>query len=302
MFTKSAQAPKQLPSHFELADVYAYHSWREAKIAPYPMSFNDLRVKINDYRFISNVDLNSIGDNCKRFNFSFYDLGTVADDRQIPLDIARQLGLSVSDKHLCGDKVGLSEIKVSEKRAPGEYIPYTNKPINWHTDGYYNQSEHKILSMILHCAHNAALGGGNGYFDHEILYILLRDENPDFIKVLMEDDVLTIPENVQDGKVIREAQTGPVFSIYPWGLHMRYTARTKSIIWKKDPVVQRAVEKIGEILDSDSIYKITHQFLPGQGVVSNNVLHMRTAFEDTNTAEDQRLIYRMRFYERMTHR
>jgi hypothetical protein len=200
---------------------------------------------------------------------------------------------------LCGDKVGISAIKVEEKRAPGEYIPYTNKGIGWHTDGYYNQGEHKILSMILHCAQNAKAGGLNAFLDHEIVYILLRNENPEYIRVLMEDDVMTIPENVQDGKVIREAQSGPVFSVYPWGLHMRYTARTKSIIWKKDPIVQQAVEKIREILNSDSIYKVTHQFSPGQGVISHNVLHMRTAFEDADDVHLQRLIYRMRFYERI---
>ena len=115
----------------------------------------------------------------------------------------------------------------------------------------------------------------------------------------MQYDVLTSPENVQAGRVIREAQTGPVFSVYPWGLHMRYTARTKSIIWKDDPVVQQAVKKIREILNSASIYKVTHRFSPGQGVISNNVLHMRTAFEDSDNPEQQRLIYRMRFYERM---
>ena len=288
------------PKHFDLNNAYAYESWQKAKLAPYPLSLNNLMVNIEDNQAISKSELQIIRRHCETFNFALYDIGLLDDDNRIPLRIATQLGLTISDQHLCGDKVGISAIKVGKKRAPGEYIPYTNKPINWHTDGYYNQSNQKILSMILHCAQNAMSGGENGFFDHEILYILLRNENPEYINALMQEDVMTIPENIQDGHVIREAQTGPVFSVYPWGLHMRYTARTKSIIWKKDPIVKQAVEKIREILNSDSIYNIAHQFSPGQGVISNNVLHMRTAFEDSDTAKQQRLIYRMRFYERMS--
>jgi len=287
--------------HLNLHNAYAYESWQKAKLAPYPLKLNKLMVNINDNQVISRSELQVIRHNCEKFNFALYDIGLVDDDNRIPLQIATQLGLRVSDKHLCGDKVGLSAIKVGKKLAPGEYIPYTNKAINWHTDGYYNQDDQKIMSMILHCAQNAASGGENAFFDHEVLYILLRNENPEYINALMQNDVMTIPENIQDGRVIRKAQTGPVFSVYPWGLHMRYTARTKSIIWKDDPIVHQAVKKIREILNSDTIYKVTHQFSPGQGVISNNVLHMRTSFEDSGDPAQQRLIYRMRFYERMNY-
>ena len=290
-----------LPNYLNLNELYAYEQWSKAKLSLYPLNIDDQILKIKDFKLLSHTDLQNIGHNCERFNFALYDIGLADNDSRIPLQIATQLGLKVSDKHLCGDKVGISAIKVSEKRAPGEYIPYTNKPINWHTDGYYNQSNQKILSMVLHCAQNAISGGENAFFDHEILYILLRNENPDYIRVLMDENVMTIPENVQDGQVIREAQCGPVFSVYPWGLHMRYTARTKSIVWKNDPLVSEAIKKIREILNSDSIYKVRHSFLPGQGVFSNNVLHMRTGFEDSedNDMDHHRLIYRMRFYERM---
>jgi len=287
------------PKHFDLNNAYAYESWQKAKLAPYPLNLNNIMVNIADNQSISKSELQIIRRHCELYNFAFYETGSLNDDNRIPLQIATQLGLTVSDKHLCGDKVGLSEIKVSKKLAPGEYIPYTNKAINWHTDGYYNRDDQKILSMILHCAQKASSGGENAFFDHEILYILLRNENPEYVSALMENDVMTIPENVQDGRVIREAQTGPVFSVYPWGLHMRYTARTKSIIWKDESIVRQAVKKIYEILNSDSIYKVTYQFSPGQGVISNNVLHMRTAFEDSADPSHQRLVYRMRFYERM---
>jgi alpha-ketoglutarate-dependent taurine dioxygenase len=63
-----------------------------------------------------------------------------------------------------------------------EFIPYTDKPIRWHTDGYYNIPERTVRGMVLHCVQSAASGGENQLLDHEIAYILLRDENPDFIR------------------------------------------------------------------------------------------------------------------------
>jgi len=305
MFSKSASINNpnyaSIPDHLDLSNAYAYDQWRKAKLAPYPLKSTNLIIPINDYQTITSDELKSIGQLCEKFNFALYDIGLASNNKRIPILLARQLGLNVSDKHLCGDKVGVSTIHVSEKRAPGEYIPYTNKGINWHTDGYYNQQDQKILSMILHCAQNAEKGGENAFFDYDILYILLRDENPDYIDVLMHDDVMTIPENVQNGKLIRATQTGPVFSQFAWGLHLRYTARTKSILWKKEPLVQKAVNRIQEILQSANEYRIDFRFSPGQGVISNNVLHMRTSFQDSADKAQQRLIYRMRFYERMNH-
>jgi hypothetical protein len=66
----------------------------------------------------------------------------------------------------------------------GDFIPYTHKPINWHTDGYYNTLDRRILGMTLHCAQDAEAGGENALLDHEIAYIQLRDANPDYIAAL----------------------------------------------------------------------------------------------------------------------
>ena len=114
----------------------------------------------------------------------------------------------------------------------------------------------------------------------------------------MASDVMTIPANIKDGKEIRPDCAGPVFSVMPDGnLHMRYTARTRSIEWKDDPTVQAAAKTLSEFMQSDSpcVYRATLQ--PGQGLVSNNVLHDRSGFEEDE--DHKRLLYRLRYYQRI---
>jgi len=287
------------PAHFNLENDTDYAQWRTQKLNQYPVTFKALNVPVMDHKLLTFKEKNKIVQTCESYNFVFYSVSNSDLDQQIPIRVSEQLGLHLSDKHLCGDNIGVSAIKVNKIFELGDYIPYTSKGINWHTDGYYNTLEHKIMSMILFCVRNAEVGGGNAFFDPDILYILLRDENPDFIRVLTDATVLTIPENRQQGKLIRPEQTGPVFSFGKWGMHMRYTARRHSINWKQNDLVKQATFRILEILNDDTQYKVEYKLLPGQGVISNNVLHTRQSFEESSNENYQRLIYRIRYYERM---
>ena len=47
--------------------------------------------------------------------------------------------------------------------------------------------------MGLHCISPARVGGENALMDPEIAYILLREENPDFIRALMHPQAMEIP-------------------------------------------------------------------------------------------------------------
>ena len=114
----------------------------------------------------------------------------------------------------------------------------------------------------------------------------------------MADDAMTIPANIANGKEIRPAQTGPVFSIMDDGnIHMRYTARTRSIEWKPDTVTQATVDSLSEYLHSDSPYIYRGTLQSGQGLISNNVLHDRSGFEEND--EHKRLLYRLRYFQRI---
>ena len=153
--------------------------------------------------------------------------------------------------------------------------------------------------MLLHCVRRAAAGGENTLLDHEIVYLMLRDEDPGHVRALMAADALTIPAREDEDGIARPAQTGPVFSIAAdsGALHMRYTARTKSIEWKRDPSLAAAVAALARLLDAPSPHRHRIVLQPGMGVVCNNVLHERTGFADDANAP--RLLYRARYYDRV---
>ena len=218
-------------------------------------------------------------------------------DKEIPAKLGEQFGLTELDDNMGADD-GITSLKVVSAQWRGGYIPYTNKAIHWHTDGYYNTTDHQIRALLLHCVNAAVKGGENALMDHEIAYIHLRDSNPDYIEAFMSDDVMTIPANIVDGKEIRPERVGPVFTVMPDGnLHMRYTARTRSIMWKDDPVTGAALAALTEFLASDSAYIYRATLQSGQGLISNNVLHDRSVFEESD--DIKRLLYRLRYYQRI---
>jgi len=153
----------------------------------------------------------------------------------------------------------------------------------------------------MHCVRPAKSGGQNSYFDHEMAYIYLREENPQLIEPLMEPDVLTIPENTETDSVSRPAQSGPVFDADSKqnSLFMRYTARTRSIEWKNTSQVKTSVNALNSLLDSDCKYIFHHTLTAGQGIICNNILHNRTGFVNGSEDSEKRLIYRARYYDRV---
>ena len=92
------------------------------------------------------------------------------------------------------------------------YIPYSNSALGWHTDGYYNAPKDIIRAFVLHCGFPAATGGVNQWIDPLILYIQLRQMNPEWAAALARPDVFTIPENTIENRIIRPVFSGSVFS------------------------------------------------------------------------------------------
>lgn len=288
----------QLDNPFSLDNEKSYQIWRENKLENYPEKVEELIVEINDPAALTSAEFKALHALAVKTNMAVYAGSTGNNpDKEIPVKLGKQFGLTDLDDNRGADD-GITSLKVVSGQWRGDYIPYTNKPIHWHTDGYYNPLNHQIHALFLHCVSPAAKGGENALLDHEIAYIHLRDTNPDYIQALMENDVMTIPANVVNGREIRPMCTGPVFSVLPDGnLHMRYTARTRSIEWKDDAITQAAVKTLEEFLDSESPYIYRATLQPGQGLISNNVLHDRSGFEDAG--DSKRLLYRLRYYQRI---
>jgi alpha-ketoglutarate-dependent taurine dioxygenase len=326
-------------SPFDLSNESGYRAWRDAKLAAYPRSVDELVVPLEDARHLTPAELAALESRCVRANMAIYSApNQPTADKSLAHELGRQLGLVRLEGNYLADEDGLSSITPAgdEGKLRGEFIPYTHKPINWHTDGYYNALDRRILGMTLHCAQDAESGGENALLDHEIAYIQLRDANPDYVAALMQPDAMTIPARMdetalsptssplpnplpragegadvtpkpidgrgqalgQNPSIARPEQSGPVFSVDPdeGFLVMRYTARTRSIVWKDDPLTQAAVRTLADIL-SDSEYILTARLSPGMGLVCNNVLHTRSAF--TDSPQHRRLLYRGRYYDRL---
>jgi len=281
-------------SPYLLNDEPVYRAWREQKLNTYPDRVNELIIELNNPIKLMDTEISGLKSRTARANMVIYRCATDDDPKQSALSIAQQLGLKQPDANVCADEDRISAIEDSGNKH-SHYIPYTAKALNWHTDGYYNSKAQRIHAFLMHCVRPAKHGGENSYLDPEIVYILLRDENPEYIRVLMQEDVMTIPANAKEK---RKAQTGPVFYVDTVGnLCMRYTARKRSIEWKKDKQLENALACLTEILQ-DNPYMFSYRLSKNEGVICNNVLHKRSAFED---GENKRLLYRGRFYNRVNH-
>ncbi len=284
-----------------LANKVAYQSWRDEKLNNYPRLVENIIKPINTPISLTNEERFSLLKQCEKTNFVIYKITIDGfDNKSTVTCLAKQLGLTQRDANLCADRDRISAIQ-DIGSGEARYIPYTNKKLNWHTDGYYNTGEKCIRAFLMHCVRPAAQGGENSFLDPEIAYILLRDEDPKYIEALMDPEAMTIPANIEAGVQIRPTQSGPVFFIdaQTQTLSMRYTARQKNIVWKKDRSVQRALSYLDEILKANP-YIFHYRFNAGEGVICNNVLHNRTAFSDFGNKDNSRLLYRARFYNRVS--
>lgn len=281
----------------------AYQQWRSWKLSVYPKQASELLVPVEDPFKLNDKERDLIRQCFVRANMAIYSINNVSDfaNKKIVQTLGNEFGLVRLDNNLGADEDNITSLEVIEDGQKQTYIPYSDKRLSWHTDGYYNLPEEQIRGVILHCVNPAAEGGENALLDHEMMYIHLRDQDHAYISALMAPEVLTIPANIENGVEIRAAQTGPVFSVDAKSgvLHMRYSARKRNIIWTENEVTAAAVNAIDDFLASDSEWILRYRLEPGQGLICNNVLHNRTSFKNGDSSRHQRLIYRGRYYDRL---
>lgn len=305
-------------SPFDLADAASYRRWREARLAREPRRPDDLLVPLQDAQDLSGAERDALQATIARAGFALYRARVRCDDPALPRRLGAQLGLLRLDANWLAGEDGVSRITVGNASdGHGGFIPYTDRALGWHTDGYYHPRQRRIRGMVLHCVRPASTGGENRLLDPELAYIALRDRDERLVAALMQPDALTIPERIDDAGmrptvrdagscgghigspgagIARAAQAGPVFSVDEEGaLHMRYTARTRSIAWKDDAATQAAARALRELLDaSAATWRVRLE--AGMGLVGRNVLHDRSAFVDDPARP--RLVLRARFLDR----
>ncbi len=281
-----------------------YQAWKEKKLTHYPKDLGDLVVEIANPFSLSKGERAQILSLCAKANMAIFHIPASqrTDDPHPLLAIMGQFGIQELDKNLGAGSDGLSALSPGgSAHAPfSEYIPYRKAAIGWHTDGYYHPSDHQIRTLCLYCKRPSDIGGENSLWDHEMAYIRLRDDNPDFIPALMDTTIMTIPARMENGQVARPERTGPVFSIHPRDghLHMRYTHRTVSIRWRDDAVARPAVKALRNLFESPSPQHFRGRLEAGWGLICHNVLHTREAFHDTSEHE-KRILFRARYFDRL---
>jgi len=287
-------------SPFDLQNDAAWQAWRAEKLASLPASIDAMRVHLDDPCHPSTQELDKLTALTRRHNWALFDTDPAAmTDESCLKSLCEQIGLEHIDRNLRADDSGISSIQVKQQQGTA-YIPYTDRQLSWHTDGYYNETGRQIHGWALYCVRQAADGGESQLMDHEILYLMMRDEDPSMVEALMQPDAMTIPANREDGDEIRPDHSGPVFSVTPSGhLHMRYSARKRNIVWKEDAPTRKARDFITALFRDTEAPMYIYRLQPGEGVVSNNILHRRNAFTDGDTPDRKRLVWRARFYDRI---
>ncbi|UHD17729.1 TauD/TfdA dioxygenase family protein [Thiocapsa bogorovii] len=316
---------------FDLSQTNAYSKWRARKLRAYPAENADLRVPVGRLDQPTPEERDALKTRIDTFNMALVAVDPAEIQTETLLAFTRALGLRRADANLFADASAVSHIAASrthpgrphsgrthsagpnpgdETRVDtdleppggttlGEFIPYTDKPLSWHTDGYYNTTDEQVGAWCLFCVRAARHGGENGLIDHEMAYLQLRDESPQHIAALSHPQALTIPAHVQDGRTRRAESVGPVFSVRNGHLHMRYSARARHVLWRDTPDTHAARAALDRLFSRPDVFTFRYKLRPGEALVSNNVLHCRSGFDDDEDPAKARLLYRIRFLDRI---
>jgi Taurine catabolism dioxygenase TauD, TfdA family len=282
------------PERFNLDAGEDYKKWRDEKLAAYPKSLGELVVELGDMTALTGAEKGKIRDLVERANMCIYTSGTADLSMDSLLALGKQLGVSDTDKarrHSNSDELTSSGILNSA-------VPFTTRQIHWHTDATYYGSDKTIQALFLLCNRPAVEGGNNKVLDNEILYILLRDKDPEALRVLMNKNCFKY-KNPKTGE-IAEHLGGKVFWTNTDGsLCHRFSFRKMDMAWSEEADVQAARAVLESMIQAEPEYVIEGRLESGLGLISNNVLHTREKLVDSDDVSQKRLLFRARFYDRV---
>jgi hypothetical protein len=276
-----------------------YQFWRDEKLAKVQTNIENCLVEVNNPTQLSTAEKSKISDLCRINNFALFHTPAQQNYESSIISFNQQFGLTEFDQHLYVQNQGLAHITQSDQSDQSEFIPYTDRAIGWHTDGYYNAPEARIRAFSLFCVRPAQMGGENQWIDQQMAYLLLREKNPDVTKALTHAQAMSIPKHVVNGQTRRKTSIGPIFFTdeMTGQLYMRYTQRKKNIDFYDSAEIRQAVEILDLFLASSTPYHFTHTMSANQGILCNNVLHKRSAFTDRQ--DTPRLMLRGRYFNRV---
>lgn len=117
----------------------SYLRWRDWKLSTLPRGLGELVVEGRDPRRLSDSERAALILRCQRNNMALYVSQFGSDpDKDISRLLGQQLGLLRLDHNWLADDDCITSLAVNAEGAHPHYIPYTDRPIHWPTDGYYN--------------------------------------------------------------------------------------------------------------------------------------------------------------------
>jgi len=276
-----------------------YQFWRDEKLANVQTDIENCLIEVKKPTQLSKAEKNKIAHLCRVNNFALFSTPAQQDYESSIVSFNQQFGLKAFDQHLYVKGQGLAHITQSDQQDQAEFIPYTDRAIGWHTDGYYNAPEDRIRAFSLFCVNPAQQGGENQWIDPQMAYLLLREENPDITTALTHAQAMSIPAHKVDGQIRRKTSIGPIFFMDEMTsqLYMRYTQRKKNIDFYDSDEIKQAVEILDQFLASNTPYHFTHTMIANQGLLCNNILHKRSTFVDQQ--DTPRLMLRGRYFNRV---
>jgi alpha-ketoglutarate-dependent taurine dioxygenase len=286
---KAAERDAWSPEVFSLGERDSWRRWRQVKLFQAASASEFAPTQIEDPRAVSQAERAALLEQVAATNYALYQWrNTPPDDDALDdwlLAFTRSFGLRAREDHRSANGNGVVRIEVAHGGGRVGYIPYN-----------YHGPDNCVRGMILHCAAAASEGGENRLLDHELAYLRLRDADETALRLLMHPQAMTIPEATDDAGQFRAANAGPVFFLDDAGaLVMRYTARQRNVVWR-DTETRAAADKLLALIEAEPLARRL-KLAPGQGLLCNNVLHDRSAFEDHG--DSHRRLCRIRFNNRI---
>ncbi len=263
--------------------------WAEEKERNIPQNIDGISVNIHDINNVKTSEIAKIKETINRYNSCIYSSSVPLESNITLLKFAELVGMRTYDcNNLESNEI--STITPVENNKIN-YIPYTDKPLNWHTDGYYDRKP--IFSWLLHCVNPATQGGENYLLDHELAlreYVMRHDD----INNLLAADALTIPESKDTSRAEISTYIFSFENQYK-KLHMRFSMRKDNI--DTSPKASAAIANLKKIIENNcGKYSFTYKLQKNEGIITNNILHGRNAFKDDKV---KRKLLRIRSYERL---
>ncbi|WP_289069543.1 TauD/TfdA family dioxygenase [uncultured Aliiroseovarius sp.] len=164
-------------------------------------------------------------------------------------------------------------------------LAFTGLGLQAHTDNPYRDPVPSV--QVLYCLESSAAGGENMVVDGFAAALRLRDENPDYFRVL-SSYCARFEYSGDDGVCLRSRR--PMIELAPDGelvavrFNNRSLAAVTDVPFDDMQTYYAAYRRLGEIID-DPASEVTFRLEPGEAFVVDNtrVLHARKAYSGTGT-------------------